>query len=120
MEGVLIKHGMRWRDVGPVHHWADVIAVLECEPYDSPISKAMKPDEWYWHDPAFLVLNEVRNHLRQINFKTAVEKEHKSDVPDPVLPPWVEADKKKTVSIAPEPSTKDEIRAHLERLNGKR
>jgi hypothetical protein len=115
-----MSHGLRWRDVGTeACPWEDVWAVVRTQPWDSPLSKAMKPDEWYWHDPQFPVLMGIGDVLRVIAVKTPVPKGLSKDkIPKPTLPPWAE-DRNRT-KFAPEPVTKDQIDAHLERLNGRR
>jgi hypothetical protein len=116
----LIANGLRWRDApSPECGWEDVWAVVRTQSWDSPLSKAMKPAEWYWHDPQYPVLMQMRDVLRVLTVKTPMPKGLSKDkLPKPTLPPWVEDRSRE--KFAPNPVTKDEIDAHLERLNGRR
>ena len=45
---------MRWRDIGSeTFTWSDAWAILSTTPHDSPLSKALNPDGWFWRDPVF-------------------------------------------------------------------
>ena len=109
---------MRWRDAGEAgNEWGDMHAVLATQPWDSALARAMRPKDWQWYGPQYPVLVEIRDHLRQINVKTPLQKaSQKAQMPRMTTPPW-EVDAQ-TTTYAPEPATQDDIDAHLERLNG--
>lgn len=91
--------------------------MLTTQPWDSPLAKALEPKDWHWYDPQFPVLVEIRDHLRQINFKTPIQKiAQRAAMPKMTKPPW--AVDHESITYKPEPSTQDDIDAHLERLNG--
>jgi hypothetical protein len=120
VEVSLISAGLRWRDVGtPEVPWSDAWAILTTQAWDSPLAKALKPDEWYWYDPHYPVVVDSRDLLRVIATKMQVNpKVRREHIPSPTKPPW--ATDAGTTKYAPEPSTEDEVMAHLERLNGRR
>lgn len=86
--------------------------------WDSPLAKAMHPDDWYWYGPEFPILIETRDLLRIMATKQPMPRGlDRSRIPKLTLPPWA-VDRNKT-KFAPEPVTMDEIDAHLARLNGR-
>lgn len=120
VEAALIGAGLRWRDAGgPQCTWSDIYAVLTTQPWDSPLAKALEPENWYWYGPLTPVLIETRDYLRQLAYKTPLQDlKHKAGMPKMTVPPW---GKDETVEkFSPEPSTEDDVLAHIEALNGAR
>lgn len=91
--------------------------VLTNQPWDSPLAKAMQPDDWFWYSPQYQLHVEIRDHLRRIDYKTPLQdRSHRAGLPKMTVPPWA-TDTTQT-KFAPPPSTQDEIDAHIARLNG--
>lgn len=92
--------------------------MLSTQPWDSPLAQVINPKEWQWYGPDYALLVEVRDMLRQLNFKTPLQKQSdRARLPKPTVPPW---EKRATeTKYTPTPSTQEEIDAHLARLNGR-
>lgn len=81
------------------------------------MAKALEPKEWFWYDPAYPVLVETRDYLRQLAYKTPLQdRKHKAGMPKMTIPPW--GTDSTVTKFAPEPSTADDIDAHIAALNG--
>lgn len=119
MEVALIGAGLRWRDVGSEDcTWSDVNAVLTTQAWDSPVAKALEPKNWFWYDPLYPVLVEVRDYLKQVSYKTPLQdRNHRAGMPKMTVPPW--GTDTSVTKFAPTPVTEDELEAHFEALNGR-
>ena len=119
-EIALIQVGLRWRDAGARRcTWSDVYAVLSTQPWDSPLAKALEPENWRWYGPLNDVVIEARDFLRQLAYKTPFQDHtHKAGAPSMTTPPWSKDER--TTKFAPEPVTEDDVLAHIESLNGAR
>lgn len=66
--------GLRWRDLedpaGSGTDWGDVLAVIECAPWDSPIRRAVS-EEWPWGDPSRDLLAGIIDELRALRAQVA-------------------------------------------------
>lgn len=120
VEASLIYAGLRWRDAGTRRcSWSDVNAVLSTQAWDSPLAKAMEPENWFWYGPQYPLLIEVRDYLRQVSYKTPLQdQKHKAGMPRMTTPPWGKDEK--VTKFSPEPTTEDDVLAHIEALNGAR
>lgn len=96
----------------------DIWAIIRTAAWDSPLAKAMEPENWAWYGPMSAVHIETRDLLRIIATKQYPHpKVRKEQIPPFTVPPW-RTDAKRS-RFAPEPVTKDEIDAHLMRINGR-
>lgn len=96
----------------------DIWAIIRTAAWDSPLAKAMEPENWAWYGPMSAVHIETRDLLRIIATKQYPHpKVRKQQIPPLTVPPWrTDANRSR---FAPEPVTKDEIDAHLMRINGR-
>lgn len=93
--------------------------MLATQQWDSPVAQALNPKEWQWYGPDYALLVEMRDILRQINYKTPLQKQSdRQRMPRMTTPPW--AKNEHETKFTPEPVTQEDIDAHLERLNGRR
>lgn len=93
--------------------------MITTQPWDSPLAQALRPEDWTWYGPQSALLVEVRDHLRQINFKTPLRRaSDRQRLPKMTKPPW--AVDHEVTTFKPEPSTSDDVDAHIARLNGAR
>lgn len=94
-------------------------SVLSTQSWDSPLAKALEPENWHWYGPLNDVVIEARDFLRQLAYKTPFQDtKHKAGAPSMTTPPWVKDER--TTKFAPEPVTEDDVLAHIESLNGAR
>ena len=57
---LLLSHGLRWRDRGRAWDWADLLVLVEFAPHDSPLVRAIDPNErWARSDHMFADLYDL-------------------------------------------------------------
>lgn len=89
-EASLIRAGVRWRNVGTDDFtWGDCLALVDTFAWDEPLTRATRPNDWFWHDPLRDVQVTIIDLLAQINSKTPLpEGMRRSNLPKPAKRPW--------------------------------
>lgn len=71
-------------------------------PFDSPLSRAINPDTWFWYNPMFDVMTGVYDGISQL--VAVVSRRHgikKSEVPKPVPRPWDKKQESEVLKVKP-------------------